>query len=66
MLGWDHGGFSLDANVRIDAQDRSGLERLIRYCARPVFSGERLEWAGEESPIYSSQARSRRANSHAA
>ena len=47
MLGWDHGGFSLDANVRIDAQDRSGLERLIRYCARPVFSGERLEWAGE-------------------
>jgi hypothetical protein len=39
--------------------DRPGLERLIRYCARPVFSGERLEWAGESS----SKARSRWANS---
>ncbi|MBF8262671.1 MAG: family transposase [Parachlamydiales bacterium] len=48
MLSWDHGGFSLNANVRIEAQDRAGLERLIRYCARPVFSGERLDWAGDK------------------
>ncbi|MBI3900609.1 MAG: transposase, partial [Chlamydiia bacterium] len=48
MLSWDHGGFSLDANVRIDAQDRAGLERLIRYCARPIFSGERLDCAGDK------------------
>jgi hypothetical protein len=35
MLSWDHGGgFSLDASVRIEATDRDGLERLIRYCAR--------------------------------
>ena len=27
------GGFSLDANVRIEANDRQGLERLLRYCA---------------------------------
>ena len=26
------------------AWDRAGLERLIRYCARPVFAGERLNW----------------------
>jgi len=44
MLTWDHsGGFSLDASVRIEAQDRSGLERLIRYCARPPFALERLQ-----------------------
>jgi len=28
-------GFSLDAAVRVGAQDRAGLERLLRYCARP-------------------------------
>ncbi|QIK38520.1 hypothetical protein GWK36_11585 [Caldichromatium japonicum] len=35
---WDHGGgFSLDASLRlrIEAHDRPGLERLLRYCARP-------------------------------
>jgi hypothetical protein len=30
MLGWDHGGFSLDAAVRIAGDDRAGLERLLR------------------------------------
>lgn len=35
LLTWDHGGgFSLDANVRIEATDRTGLERLLRYCSR--------------------------------
>ena len=43
MLAWDHGGgFSLDGSVRIEATDREGLERLVRYCARPPFSLERL------------------------
>jgi hypothetical protein len=35
MLGWEHGGgFCLNGSVRIEATDREGLERLIRYCAR--------------------------------
>jgi Putative transposase. len=38
-------GFSLDATVRIEARDRKGLERLLRYCARPIFASERLAWA---------------------
>lgn len=29
------GGFSIDAGVRIEAADRAGLERLLRYGARP-------------------------------
>jgi hypothetical protein len=50
MLGWDHGGgFSLDANVRIESHDRAGLERLIRYCARPPFALERLHLVGGRS-----------------
>ena len=45
MLGWDHaGGFSLDASIRIAAHDRAGLERLLRYCARPPFALKRIEW----------------------
>ena len=50
MLGWEHGGgFSLNASVRIEATDREGLERLIRYCARPPFALERLHLVGGRS-----------------
>jgi len=50
MLDWDHGGgFSLDGSVRIEASDRAGLERLIRYCARPPFALERLHLVGGRS-----------------
>ena len=50
MLTWDHGGgFSLDASVRIEATDRTGLERLIRYCARPPFALDRLHLVDDRS-----------------
>jgi hypothetical protein len=53
MLEWQQdGGFSLDANVRIAADDRAGLEHLIRYCARPPFALERLEAIDEAHLIY--------------
>ncbi len=35
MLAYKHCGFSVDTRVRIEAHDRAGLERLLRYCARP-------------------------------
>ena len=44
MLRWWHSGFSLHAEVRVHAEDRDGLERLIRYCARPDFASENLKW----------------------
>ncbi len=37
MLGYQHSGFSEDADVCIEAHDRAALERLLRYCARPPF-----------------------------
>ncbi len=47
MLTWQaSGGFSIDASVHIPARDRAGLERLLRYCARPPFALERLEANG--------------------
>ncbi len=43
MAQWQHGGgFSVAASVRIEAADRAGRERLLRYCARPPFALERL------------------------
>ena len=55
MAAWDHGGgFSLNASVRIEAADRSGLERLLRYCARPVFALERLRQIDPEHLVYES------------
>jgi hypothetical protein len=35
-------GFSAHANVSIEARDRTRLERLIRYAARPAVATERL------------------------
>ncbi len=48
MLGYRHSGFSVDTSVRIEADDRAGLERLLRYCARPAFAMERLRKAGND------------------
>lgn len=52
MLGWEHGGFSLDAAVRIAGDDRAGLERLLRYCARPAFALERLTQVNADRVVY--------------
>jgi hypothetical protein len=45
-------GFSLHANVAIAASDRSRLERLIRYTARPPLATERLEVLPEGRLLY--------------
>ena len=49
------GGFSLDSSVRIEAHDRKGLERLLRYCARPAFAQERLRQLDPEPLVYESK-----------
>jgi hypothetical protein len=46
ILSYENNGFSLNAKVRIQAFDRDGLEKLIRYCARPSFASENLRWNG--------------------
>jgi hypothetical protein len=53
MLSWEHaGGFSLDASVHIEDWDRSALERLTRYCARPPFSSGRLGQLDDHTVAY--------------
>lgn len=48
MLGYAHSGFSVVAGVCFKSLDRAGLERLLRYCARPPFAMERLRKVGRE------------------
>jgi hypothetical protein len=48
MLAYRHNGFSVDVGVCTQAQDRAGLERLLRYCAGPPFSLQRLRKQGAE------------------
>ena len=48
MLAYQHSGFSVDAGVCIESHDRAGLERLLRYSARPPFAMERLRNEGAE------------------
>jgi hypothetical protein len=58
MLTWrGTGGFSLDGSVRIAAHDRAGLERLLRYCARPPFALHRLRPESARASLHSSDAR---------
>ncbi len=50
----DHaGGWSVDASVTLPDWDRQGLERLVRYCARPALSQERLGRVSDEMLVYS-------------
>jgi Putative transposase len=53
MRAWAHdGGFSVDGSVRIEGADRTGLERLLRYCARPPFALEHLQQRDTEHLVY--------------
>jgi hypothetical protein len=40
--------------VRIAGADRAGLERLLRYCARPPFALEHLRQLDAEHLVYHS------------
>ena len=52
LARWYHGaGLSLHAAVRVEAEDRAGLERLLRYCAHPASAGARLFWSGSDPPV---------------
>ncbi|MFQ5538600.1 MAG: transposase, partial [Gemmatimonadota bacterium] len=58
MLTWQGtGGFSIDASVRIEGHDRHGLERLVRYCARPPFALHRLHAMGGKEALTAPDAR---------
>jgi hypothetical protein len=47
ILAKENSGFSLDGSVHLESWNRSGLERLLRYCCRPSFTSENLRWDGK-------------------
>lgn len=56
MLPYQHSGFSVDAGVCIEADDRAALERLLRYCARPPFAMDRSSQRGHRPGVPLCQA----------
>ena len=51
MLAWPNSGFSLNAEVVVEAEDRKGLERLIGYCARPALSVKLLSYHPDKNLV---------------
>ena len=48
----EYGGVDVHAGVRVEEDDRVGLERLCRYVARPAVCGERVELLEDGSVAY--------------
>jgi hypothetical protein len=51
LLARPLGGFSLDGRVRIEAEDREGLARLVGYILRPAISVKRLTYKASEGIV---------------
>ena len=43
--------------MRIEGEDRAGIERLVRYCARPPFALERLHAIEGSASLTSPESR---------
>jgi len=46
LLSWRHTGFSVHNRVRVEPEDQSAVERLVRYIMRPPISLDRMTWDG--------------------
>ncbi len=57
-------GFNLHAGVRIEAHDRAGREKLLRYCTRAPLSLERLSMTRDGRVAYRLQRPWRRGETH--
>ena len=58
MLTWQaSGGFSVDASVRVEGEDRAGVERLVRYCARGPLALQRIHALDGQEALVSPDAR---------
>ena len=44
FLAWEHSGFAVNSDRKLDADDRPGIERLLSYMERPVVSLRRLNY----------------------
>jgi hypothetical protein len=60
----DVSGFNLQAAVVVPANDRSRLERLVRYVARPPIAAERLSILSDDRIAYEMKKRWRDGTTH--
>jgi len=50
LLAWQHSGFSVHHQVRVEPWDAAGIERLARYLVHPPIALERLHVPGAQAP----------------
>jgi len=50
LLSWQHSGFSVHHQVKVDPGDTAGIERLARYLVHPPIALDRLHVPGGEAP----------------
>ena len=62
--GVEFGGFNVHAGVRVEEDDRAGLERPCRYVARTAVCGERVEPLEDGSVAYRLKVRRRGGETH--
>ena len=51
LLARPHGGFSINGEVRVQAEDREALRRLLGYVLRPALSLKRLSYEPEQDRV---------------
>jgi hypothetical protein len=51
LLSWQHSGFSVDNQVRIEASDAEGRQQIARYMIRASFSLDKTEYKAEQGVI---------------
>jgi hypothetical protein len=51
LLSWQHSGFSVNNEVRIEASDVEGRQQLARYMIRAPFSLDKTEYKAEQGVI---------------
>ena len=50
LLAWPRSGFSVHNSIRVEPEDRRGLDRLCRYLVHPPIALERLDVPGASRP----------------
>jgi len=51
LLSWQHGGFCVDNQVRIEAGDSEGRQQVARYMVRAPFSLDKTEYKAEQGVV---------------
>jgi hypothetical protein len=64
FLAWEHSGFAVNSDRKLDADDRPGIERLLSYMERPAVSLRRLTYRSDGMVHYQGKFHPRLGTDH--